>query len=131
MNQAPVITRDELYILARNASQGRDRAPEDQAGDWMKLSVMLDVEGISSGKFIALLRAGVDPDYVVDFATGGAVVDDEAFPILKDYRRKQLEDVVAGRRSVESLMVAQRDDLQGFVFTSNSASEFVRPGEGW
>jgi hypothetical protein len=64
-------------------------------------------------------------------ALGQVVVEDDGMPILKEHHRQQLEDVAAGRRTVQSLMAAQRSDLEGFVFTPNPASEFERTGQGW
>ena len=129
MSQIPCVTVDELRALARNASQGRDRAPEAQADDWARMGVALDAVGVSAGAVMTLLRSGVPADDVVDFVVGRTIVEDEGVPMLKENHRKQLEDVAAGRRTVQSLMAAQRADMEGFAFSSNPASEFGT--EGW
>lgn len=50
---------------------------------------------------------------------------------LKERQRKDAEDVAAGRRSARSLLMFQKDDLKGYCFTPNPASEFERSGDGW
>lgn len=57
--------------------------------------------------------------------------DDDGLLMLKEHHRKNAEDVAAGRKSARSLLMFQKDDLKGYRFTPNPASEFEKDGEGW
>lgn len=64
-------------------------------------------------------------------ALGLVAPGDGRLPMLKERQRQDAEEVAAGRRSARSLLMFHKDDLKGYRFTLNPASEFERNGDGW
>jgi len=65
------------------------------------------------------------------YTSGGDIRDEGGLPMLKARKRKDTQEVVAGKRSARSLWVVGKGDLKGATFTLNPESEFSRKGEGW
>lgn len=122
---------DDLYSMAQNASQALVRPLAQQMEYWARLGAALDAAGISTGMAMELLGNGVKADDFVAVALGRVASEDGGLPMLKERQRKDAEDVAAGRRSARSLLMFQKDDLKGYRFTPNPASEFERSGDGW
>jgi hypothetical protein len=122
---------DDLFSMAQNASHALGRPLAQQMEYWARLGAALDAAGISTGMAMNLLGRGVDADKFVAVALGQIAGDDGGLPMLKERQRKDEEEVAAGLRDPCSLLMVQKGDLKGFVFTPNPASEFAQAGEGW
>lgn len=122
---------DDLYSMAQNASQALARPLAQQMEYWARLGAALDAAGISASMAMELLGNGASADAFVAAALGQGAQQDGGLPMLKERQRKDAEDVAAGRRSARSLLMFQKDDLKGYRFTPNPASEFERSGDGW
>lgn len=122
---------DDLYSMAQNASQALVRPLAQQMEYWARLGAALDAAGISTRMAMELLGNGVKADDFVAVALGRVASEDGGLPMLRERQRKDAEDVAAGRRSARSLLMFQKDDLKGYRFTPNPASEFERSGDGW
>jgi hypothetical protein len=122
---------DDLYTMAQRASRALNCPLAQKMEYWARLGAALDAAGISTGMAMNLLGHGVNADKFVAVALGQIAADDGGLPMLKERQRKDAEDVAAGRRSARSLLMFQKDDLKGYRFTPNPASEFERSGDGW
>ena len=109
---------DELYSMAQNASQALGRPLAQQMEYWARLGAALDAAGISTRMAMELLSNGVEADKFLAVALGRMSPENG-------------EEVAAGRRSARSLLMFQKDDLKGYSFTPNPASEFEHSGDGW
>ena len=99
--------------------------------DWVKLGPLLEAVGVSKETAVEILSRGGLVDDLVAAAMGDGAPIGGGLQLLKDIRRRDAEDVAAGRRAARSLWAIQKGDLEGFAFTPNPNSEFDRPGEGW
>ncbi len=122
---------DDLYSMAQNASQALARPLAQQMEYWARLGAALDAAGISTGMAMELLGNGIAADDFVLVALGRVAADSGGLPLLKERQHKDAEEVAAGRRSARSLLMFQKEDLTGYRFTPNPASEFARSGDGW
>lgn len=82
----------------------------DQAGAGLSDMELLDLAGVETTLFVPL---------------------EGELQILQEQKRKDAEDVAAGRRNALSLWAFQPGDLKGYTFTPSSTSEHDKPGEGW
>ena len=122
---------DDLYAMAQNASQALARPLAQQMEYWARLGAALDAAGISTGMAMELLGNGVAADDFVAVALGQVAAMNGGLSLLKERQHKDAEEVAAGLRSARSLLMFQKDDLKGYRFTPNPASEFARGGDGW
>jgi hypothetical protein len=122
---------DDLYCLAKNASQALERPLAQQLEYWARLGSALDACGLSSAMAMELLGNGARADDFVAAATGRGARHDGGLELLRDRQCKDAEEVASGHRSARSLFLFQKGDLAGYSFTQNPSSEFERYGDGW
>jgi len=123
---------DDLYALAQKASQALSRPLAQQMEYWARLGAALDAAGISAATAMDLRGNGSSADAFVAAALGRGAMAEHGLPLLKERRRKDAEEVVAGRRTARSLWAIQQGDLAGYSFSPSKTSEFDHVvGDGW
>jgi len=122
---------DDLYALAQKASQALSRPLAQQMEYWARLGAALDAAGISAATAMNLLGNGASADAFVAAALGRGAMAEHGLPLLKERRRKDADEVLAGRRTARSLWAIQKGDLVGYSFSPSKTSEFDQVGDGW